>query len=142
MKYQLKQRVVTAVPMTKRAYCEKRGWDVPFDEDADEVGMFVTYDGLDRCTWVCMKVFDDAYGVVEESTPVTRLAAELEENSERLSKLTLFLGSQQKLAEQGKPSVVEPDMLRLLFLQQAIMRELNVVLTTRLSKMTIDNNPL
>lgn len=142
MKYQLKQRVVTATPMTKQAYCDKRGWLVPFDEDADELGMFVTYDGLDRCTWVCMKVFDDAYTVVEESTPVTRLTAELEENSERLSKLTLFLGSQQKLAEQGKPPVVDPDMLRLLYLQQAIMRELNVVLTSRLSKMTIDNNPL
>ena len=142
MKYQLKQRVVTAVPMTKRAYCEKRGLDVPFDEDADEVGMFVTYDGLDRCTWVCMKVFDDAYGVVEEFTPVTRLASELEENSDRLSELTLLLGSQQKLAEQGKPPVVEPDVLRLLYMEQAIKRELNVVLTTRLSKMAIDNNPL
>ena len=142
MKYQFKPRTVTAVPMTKRAYCEKCGWDVPFDEDADEVGMFVTYDGLDRCTWVCMKVFDDAYAMVEESTPVTRLAAELEENSERLSKLTLFLGSQQKLAEQGKPPVVEPDVLRLLYMEQAIKRELNVVLTTRLSKITIDNNPL
>ena len=142
MKYQLKQRVITATPMTKQAYCDKRGWLVPFDEDADEVGMFVTYDGLDRCTWVCMKVFVDAYTVVEESTPVTRLTAELEENSERLSKLTLFLGSQQKLAEQGKPPVVEPDVLRLLYMEQAIKRELNVVLTTRLSKMTIDNNPL
>ena len=33
-------------------------------------------------------------------------------------------------------------MLRLLYMQQAIMRELNVVLTTRLSKMASDNNPL
>ena len=142
MKYQLKSRVVTAVPMTKRAYCEKRGWDVPFDEDADEVGMFVTYDGLDRCTWVCMRVFDDAYAVVEESTPVTRLTEELEQNSERLSKLTLFLNAQQKLAEQNKPPVVGPDMLRSMYYQQALMRELNVVLTTRLSQMTTDNNPL
>ena len=142
MKYQLKPRVVTALPMTKRAYCEKRGWDVPFDEDADEVGMYVTFDGLDRATWVCMTVFEGTYAVIEESTPVTRLTEELEQNSERLSKLTLFLDAQQKLAEQNKPPVVEPDMLRLLYLQQAIMRELNVVLTTRLSKMTIDNNPL
>lgn len=142
MKYQLKPRTVTAVPMTKRAYCQQRGWDVPFDEDADEVGMFVTFDGLDRVTWVCMTVFDSTYAVVEESTPTTRLTEELEQNSERLSKLTLFLGSQQKLAEQGKPPVVEPDVLRLLYMEQAIMRELNVVLTTRLSKMTIDNNPL
>ena len=142
MKYQLKPRVVTAVPMTKRAYCEKRGWDVPFDEDADEVGMFVTYDGLDRCTWVCMKVFDDAYAAVEESTPVTRLTEELEQNSERLSKLTLFLNAQQKLAEQNKSPVVGPDMLRSMYYQQALMRELNAVLTTRLSQMTTDNNPL
>lgn len=142
MKYQLKPRLVTAVPMTKRAYCEKRGWDVPFDEDADEVGMFVTYDDLDRCTWVCMKVFDDAYAVVEESTPVTRLTEELEQNSERLSKLTLFLNAQQKLAEQNKSPVVGPDMLRSMYYQQALMRELNAVLTTRLSQMTTDNNPL
>ena len=142
MKYQLKPRVVTAVPMTKRAYCEKRGWDVPFDEDADEVGMFVTYDGLDRCTWVCMKVFDDAYAVVEESTPVTRLTAELEQNSDRLSKLTLFLNAQEKLAEQNKPPIVGPEMLRSMYYQQTLMRELNVVLTTRLSQMTTDNNPL
>jgi hypothetical protein len=128
--------------MTKRAYCEKRGWDVPFDEDGDEVGMYVTFDGLDRVTWVCMTVFETTYAVVEESTPVTRLTEELEQNSERLSKLTLFLDAQQKLAEQNKPPVVEPDMLRLLYLQQAIMRELNVVLTTRLSKMALDNNPL
>lgn len=142
MKYQLKPRVVTAVPMTKRAYCEKCGWDVPFDEDADEVGMFVTYDGLDRCTWVCMKVFDDAYAAVGESTPVTRLTEELEQNSERLSKLTLFLNAQQKLAEQNKSPVVGPDMLRSMYYQQALMRELNAVLTTRLSQMTTDNNPL
>ena len=128
--------------MTKRAYCQQRGWDVPFDEDADEVGMYVTFDGLDRVTWVCMTVFENTYAVVEESTPTTRLTEELEQNSERLFKLTLFLDAQQKLAEQNKPPVVEPDMLRLLYLQQAIMRELNVVLTSRLSKMALDNNPL
>jgi hypothetical protein len=142
MKYQLKPRVVTAVPMTKRAYCEKRGWDVPFDEDGDEVGMFITYDGLDRCTWVCMKVFDDAYAVMGESTPVTRLTEELEQNSERLSKLTLFLNAQQKLTEQNKPPIVGPEMLRSMYYQQILMRELNAILTTRLSQMTTDNNPL
>lgn len=142
MKYQLKPRVVNAVPMTKQEYCDKRGWLVPFDEDAAEIGMYVSYPGLDRVTWVCMKVFDDAYTVVEESTVVSWLTNEVTTLAGNLNKLTMFLDKQQSLVDGGDQPTVDRQSLNELFLEQTLMRELLQVKSGRLSRMTIDNNPL
>ena len=142
MKYQLKPMTVTAVPMTKRADCEKRGWDVPFDEDPDEVGMLVKYLTHNHVTWVRQEVFAKTYEQVVESTPANRLADELVVLSNNLNKLTVFLEKEQGLVNNvGKPTVGY-ESLRDLFLEQSLMRELVNVKSGRLRRMTVDNNPL
>ena len=142
MKYQLKPRTVTAVPMTKRAYCEKRGWDVPFDEDPDEVGMLVKYPTHNHVTWVRQEVFAKTYEQVVESTPANRLADELVVLSNNLNKLTVFLEKEQGLVNNGGKPTVGYENLRDLFIEQTLMRELVNVKSGRLRRMTVDNNPL
>lgn len=130
MKYELKSMKVDAVPMTKSAYCELRGWDIPFDEDPEEYGMYVTFPHHNHTTWVRQHVFEATYAKVEEGTYITRLADELVQTSERLEKLTAFLDQQGKLP---KPTLPQDDLADL-FLQQTLMTELVKVLTKRLNK--------
>ena len=142
MKYQLKSMQVEAEQMTKLAYCQMRGWDVPFDEDPDEVGMLVKYPTHNHVTWVRQEVFAKTYEQVVESTPASRLADELVVLSNNLNKLTVFLEKEQGLTNNGGKPTVDYESLRDLFLEQSLMRELVVVKSGRLRRMTVDNNPL
>lgn len=145
MKYQLKPRVVDAVPMTKEEYCNKRGWLVPFDEDAAEIGMYVTfttYVGVDRMSWVSMEVFEEVYVEAKESTVVSQLTDEVTTLAGNLNKLTMFLDKQQSLVDGGNTPTVDRQSLSELFLEQTLMRELLQVKSGRLSRMAISNNPL
>lgn len=142
MKYELKSMQVDAEPMTKLAYCEMRGWGVPFDEDPTEAGMLVKYPEHNHTTWVRQSVFDKAYSLIKESTATTRLADELVLLSNNLNKLTAFLEKEQSLVNSGSAPTVGYESLRDLFLEQTLMRELITVKSDRLGRMTTDNNPL
>lgn len=142
MKYQLRSMQVEAEQMTKLAYCQMRGWDVPFDEDPDEVGMLVKYPTHNHVTWVRQEVFAKTYEQVVESTPANRLADELVVLSNNLNKLTVFLEKEQGLVNNGGKPTVGYESLRDLFLEQSLMRELVNVKSGRLRRMTVDNNPL
>ena len=134
--YQSKLYKVQAEPITKLAYCQLRGWDVPFDEDPDLVGYLVhvldrpantkVYDHFVR--WQDKADFDARHEEVQPDNYFTRLVEERAQNKERLDKLSVFLDQQSKLAT---PTIAyEP--LRLLFLQQTLMSELDNVLVERI----------
>ena len=134
--YQSKLYKVQAEPITKLAYCHLRGWDVPFDEDPDLVGYLVhvldrpantkVYDHFVR--WQDKADFDVRHEEVQPDNYFTRLVEERAQNKERLDKLSVFLDQQSKLAT---PTIAyEP--LRLLFLQQTLMSELDNVLVERI----------
>ena len=134
--YQPKPYRVQAEPITKLAYCHLRGWDVPFDEDPDLVGYLVhvldrpantkVYDHFVR--WQDKADFDVRHEEVQPDNYFTRLVEERAQNKERLDKLSVFLDQQSKLAT---PTIAyEP--LRLLFLQQTLMSELDKVLVGRI----------
>ena len=134
--YQSKLYKVQAEPITKLAYCQLRGWDVPVDEDPDLVGYLVhvfdrpantkVYDHFVR--WQDKADFDARHEEAKSDTYFTRLVEEQGQNKERLDKLSAFLDQQSKLP---KPTLAyEP--LRLLFLQQTLMAELDKVLVERI----------
>ena len=134
--YQSKLYKVQAEPITKLAYCQLRGWDVPVDEDPDLVGYLVhvfdrpantkLYDHFVR--WQDKADFDARHEEAKSDTYFTRLVEEQGQNKERLDKLSVFLDQQGKLP---KPTLAyEP--LRLLFLQQTLMAELDKVLVERI----------
>ena len=134
--YQSKLYKVQAEPITKLAYCQLRGWDVPVDEDPDLVGYLVhvfdrpantkVYDHFVR--WQDKADFDARHEEAKSDTYFTRLVEEQGQNKERLDKLSVFLDQQGKLP---KPTLAyEP--LRLLFLQQTLMAELDKVLVERI----------
>lgn len=53
-------KVIKAMPMSRGAYNAYRGWDIPKDEDAAEVGYLVLYpDGYE--SWSPKNVFEGAY---------------------------------------------------------------------------------
>lgn len=134
--YQSKLYKVQAEPITKLAYCQLRGWDVPVDEDPELVGYLVHvfdrpantkhYDHFVR--WQDKADFDARHEETQPDTYFTRLVDECQQNHERLDKLTAFLDQQGKLPKPTLP--YEP--LRLLFLQQTLMQELGKVLLERI----------
>ena len=140
--YQSKLYKVQAEEITKRAYCQLRGWDVPVDEDPDLVGYLVhvfdrpantkVYDHFVR--WQDKADFDARHEEVQPDNYFTRLVDECKQNSERLDKLTVFLDQQATLPKPTLP--YEP--LRLLFLQQTLMQELHKVLVERIRLAEVD----
>lgn len=130
--YQSKLYRVQAEPITKLAYCQLRGWDVPVDEDPNLVGYLVhvfdrpantkAFDHFVR--WQDKADFDARHEEAKPDNYFTRLVEEQGQNKERLDKLSSFLDQQSKLP---KPTMAyEP--LRLLFLKQTLMQELDKVM--------------
>jgi Protein of unknown function (DUF2829) len=72
---------VNATPMTRKAYNDLRGWEVPADENGDDEGFLVEYTdggkanvaGFDGyVSWSPADVFSRAYKEVEVKTEVTQ----------------------------------------------------------------------
>lgn len=70
-------KLINGEPMTRQAWCDFRGWDLPSDEDGDDTGYLVEYlDGGKPNTekydnyvsWSPADVFDRAYRVTEGMT--------------------------------------------------------------------------
>lgn len=95
-------KVVRGVPMTRGAYNELRGWEVPANEDPEDSGYLVEYtDGgksnvegfAGYISWSPKDVFERAYQVSAEpkiTTFLDRLKIEEQELGERLEKLQIF----------------------------------------------------
>lgn len=134
--YQSKLYRVQAEPITKLAYCQLRGWDVPVDEDPNLVGYLVhvfdrpantkAFDHFVR--WQDKADFDARHEEAQPDNYFTRLVEERGQNKKRLDKLSAFLDQQGKLP---KPTL-DYEPLRLLFLQQTLMSELDKVLVERI----------
>lgn len=98
-------KVVRALPMTRLAYNDLRGWNVPGDENGADHGYLVEYtDGGAKnvegfagyISWSPKDVFDRAYGHGTNVAPTTyadRLRTEYYGLSEKATKLSSFLGS-------------------------------------------------
>lgn len=98
-------KVVHAVPMSRGDYNELRGWEVPADENPDDLGYLVQYadggapnvDGFGGyVSWSPKDVFEGSYttGVVlKETTFLDRMEKELTELTERCEKLHKFVNS-------------------------------------------------
>ena len=101
-------KVIYAGPMTRLAYCELRGWEVPENENGDDDGFLVQYvDGgvpnLDGFTgyvsWSPKDVFEKAYSRPTGNTPpktegwMERLKAEFYQLEDRREKLGKFFST-------------------------------------------------
>lgn len=94
------KKQINALPMTRGAYNEFRGWTIPADENPDDAGYLVEYiDGGKANTadfdgyvsWSPIEVFDNAYKPC--GTALERMLIERDELTEKVNKLTDFLAS-------------------------------------------------
>lgn len=87
-------RVVHAIPMTRLAYNNMRGWQLPDNEDGNDLGYLIELaDGSGFVQWLPQDVFEEAYthGVtLKKTTFVERMVKELEELSDKVEKLGKF----------------------------------------------------
>lgn len=103
-------KVIHAVPMTRLAYNNFRGWDLPSNENGDDAGFLVQYadGGLPNLpefsgyvSWSPRDVFEKAYGPgtkPKEESFLDRLVKEEGELSVRCTKLADFLNSNRVLS--------------------------------------------
>lgn len=91
-------KLLKATPMGKLAYCKLRGWDVPADEDPDQLGYVVEYqDGgepnvegfLGYVSWSPADVFERAYR--PWNTYVERMRLEHDDLDEKVRRLQDFI---------------------------------------------------
>lgn len=132
-------KVVRAVPMLLGKYNELRGWDMPLNEDVHAPGYLVEYVDGDQpnvqgftgyITWTPRDVFERVYVLGAKAHPTTlkdRLIVERDQNAERLKKLSVFLGSGNKL---GLDSFDWNDLKQ----QVRVMTEYDQILTRRISR--------
>ena len=114
-------KVIHAVAMTRLDYNIYRGWQLPKDENGDDNGYLVEYsDGgtpnvfghTGYVSWSPADVFEKAYNTPVRQKPETfldRMQKELEELSEKVSKLNVFLRSEgfAKIPEIERQDLVE-----------------------------------
>lgn len=100
-------KAVYAVPMNRLAYSELRGWALPEDENGEDEGYLVQYvHGGDTnvegftgyVSWSPKEVFEKSYSVAQpkqmvEETYQSRMKVEEQELSDKVEKLSSFLGS-------------------------------------------------
>jgi len=103
-------KIIKARPMTRGEYNSYRGWEIPTDENPDDVGYLVEYtDGgqvnhpahVGYISWSPKEVFDKAYvgmdtdfGTTEVPAHLLRLSGERAELADRLEKLKTFIDLQ------------------------------------------------
>lgn len=129
--YQSK-KTVKAVPMTRLKYNEYRGWELPEDEDGSDEGYLVEYvdggqanhpDHEGYISWSPKDVFDKSHKL--SGSAKERLVIEIDELSERLEKLKVFLASE------NSEGISEHERA-LLLIQSRAQESLLVVLEERL----------
>lgn len=54
-------KIVGAMPMTRLVYNQFRSWNVPADENPDDLGYLVQYEGDGYVSWSPVKQFHEAY---------------------------------------------------------------------------------
>ena len=132
-------KIVKALPMTRLAYNEFRGWTLPADEDGTDEGYLVEYtDGgkpntekyAGYVSWSPKQQFDDAYIYVPstENLPehMVRVAGEKSELDSKLNKLRKFIETDffKSLPENKR------DLLKT---QQVLMTNYSSILSLRLN---------
>lgn len=102
MKQYTGTKIVNATPMTRQAYNDLRGWDLPADEDGSDEGYLVEYvDGgksnhqgyAGYVSWSPKDVFEKSY--LPSSHPLDRMAIENMQLIERLKQLDELLAKPQ-----------------------------------------------
>ena len=93
-------KTIKAAPMTRGEYNKLRGWSVPENENPKDKGYIVEYmgtgnpnvEGFDNyISWSPAKTFKSAYKVSD--TYVDRMEIELDELTQKISKINKFLES-------------------------------------------------
>lgn len=132
MKTYIGTKVIKAKPMTKKEYCDYRGWVVPSDEDPLEEVYLVEYevDPLsipnhpDHKGYISMSpkhVFEKAYKAAD--TYMDRLIIERDDLNIKLSALHIALFENQ----------VPTSAIAILKEQEAIMEEYLIILNKRIN---------
>lgn len=128
MKYFAKPVEVEAQQCTKRGYCQMRGWDVPFDEDPDEVGMMVTRSDSGHRTWMTLATFVDLYAPNQKQAESTSMAGLVRTE---YNKLSAYLLEQESRTLEKKAPDLPFEELKLLCLEQTLLHELDQILAIR-----------
>ena len=115
---------VQAQLMTRGAYNEFRGWEVPADENANDAGYLVQQSIGDTAhvAWYPSEIFEALYGVSD--TPKQRVSLELTARKAELTALEQFINKDQ-------PAFIDDSQWQYLHTQASIMREFVNVLTVR-----------
>ena len=115
---------VQAQLMTRGAYNEFRGWEVPADENANDAGYLVQQSIGDTAhvAWYPSEIFEALYGVSD--TPKQRVSLELTARKAELTALEQFIYKDQ-------PDFIDDSQWQYLHTQASTMRELVNVLTVR-----------
>lgn len=69
MKAYIGVKLIKAKSMTRGEYNEFKGWDIPANENPDDLGYLVQY-GDDYCSWSPKDVFESAYLSLEDPTKI------------------------------------------------------------------------
>ena len=67
MKTYIGTKLIQAEPMTRGAYNEYRGWQIPADENPEDTGYLVKYSD-DYVSWSPAGVFEEVYRPMEDMT--------------------------------------------------------------------------
>lgn len=115
---------VQAQLMTRGAYNEFRGWEVPADENANDAGYLVQQSIGDTAhvAWYPSEIFEALYDVSD--TPKQRVSLELTARKAELTALEQFI-------YKDKPDFIDDSQWQYLHTQASIMHELVIVLTVR-----------
>ena len=115
---------VQAQLMTRGAYNEFRGWEVPADENANDAGYLVQQSIGDTAhvAGYPSEIFEALYGVSD--TPKQRVSLELTARKAELTALEQFIYKDQ-------PDFIDDSQWQYLHTQVSIMCELVNVLTVR-----------
>ena len=132
-------KVIHAVPMDRLAYNGLRGWQVPADENGEDLGYLVQYadggspnvKGFDGyVSWSPRDVFEKSYDVGVRQAPSTflsRMLSELNELMDKITKGTAFTNSPNFMI---MPGVEQEDLVE----QLKHMIEYSQVLTRRIQR--------
>lgn len=124
-------KVVHATPMTRLVYNNVRGWQLPDNEDGNDMGYLIELaDGSGFVQWLPQDVFEEAYthGVtLKKTTHVERMVKELVELSDKVEKLGKFT---EGSVFSGLPMIERQDMME----QLHAMTMYETVLTRRLQR--------
>ena len=115
---------VQAQLMTRGAYNEFSGWEVPADENANDAGYLVQKSIGDTVyvAWYPSEIFEALYDVSD--TPKQRVSLELTARKAELTALEQFI-------YKDKPGFIDDSQWQYLHTQASIMLELVDVLTVR-----------